>query len=142
LSTLALEGSSSGSAGDRERIPFALRYGDLVLLALALPAFLIAGLPMIGYAAASAAWLAARAIELAAARRSARALGGGDRRAAVGTLAAATLARVWLIALVVLLVGLADRDAGLAAAVLAAVVFTFHLGALFLGRLLAPEEQA
>jgi hypothetical protein len=141
LSTLALEGSSPDSAGDPERLPFALRYGDLVLLGFALPAFLIAGLPMLGYAAASAAWLAARAIELAAARRSARALGGGDRRAAVGTLAAATLARVWLIALVVLLVGLADRDAGLAAAVLAAVVFTFHLGALFLGRLLAPEEQ-
>jgi hypothetical protein len=111
-----------------------------VLLALALPVFVIAGLPMLGYAAATGAWLAARAIELAARRRSARALGGGDRRAAVGTLAAATLARVWLIALVVLLVGLAERDAGLAAAVLAVVVFTYHLGALFLARALGPEE--
>jgi hypothetical protein len=141
LSTLALEGSDAGSAGDRERLPFALRYGDLVLLALALPVFLIAGLPMLGYAAAAGAWVAARAIEAVALRRSARALGGGDRRAAVGTLAAATLARVWLIALVVLLVGIAEREAGLAAAVLAVVVFTFHLGALFLGRLLGPEEE-
>jgi hypothetical protein len=144
LSTLALEGSSirSGPAEDRERTPFALRYGDLVVLGLALPVFVIAGLPMLGYFPAAGAWLAARGIELAAARRSARALGGGDRRAAVGTLAAATLARVWLIALVVLLVGLAEREAGLAAAVLAAIVFTFHLGALFLGRVLAPEERA
>jgi hypothetical protein len=127
---------------DRERLPFALRYGDLVLLALALPVFVIAGLPMLGYAAAAGAWLVARAIELAARRRSARALGGGDRRAAVGTLAAATLARVWLIALVVLLAGLAEREAGLAAAVLAVVVFTYHLGALFLARLLASEGEA
>jgi hypothetical protein len=144
LSTLALGGSSTraGQSADRERLPFALRYGDLFVLAVALPVFLIAGLPLLGYGAAAGAWLAARAIELVAARRSARALGGGDRRAAVGTLAAATLARVWLIALVVLLVGLAERDAGLAAAVLAAIVFTYHLGALFLGRVLTPGGGA
>jgi hypothetical protein len=123
-------------------LPLALRYGDLVVLAIALPVFLVAGLPMLGYAAATVAWLAARAIETFAARRSARALGGGDRRGAVGTLAAATLARVWLIALVVLLVGLAEREAGLAAAVLAAVVFTVHLGSLFIARVLVGQESA
>ena len=144
MSTLALGGSSTRArpAADRERVPFALRYGDLVVLAVGLPVFLIAGLPLLGYGAAAGAWIAARAIELVAARRTARALGGGDRRAAVGTLAAATLARVWLIALVVLLVGLAEREAGLAAAVLAVIVFTYHLGALFLARLLSPEERA
>jgi hypothetical protein len=134
--------ASSGPVGGRERTPFALQYGDLVVLVLALPVFLFAGFPMLGYAAAAAAWLAARAIELVAARRSARALGGGDRRTAVGTLAAATLAKVWLIALVVLLVGIVEREAGLAAAVLAVVVFTVHLGSLFVTRMLAGPEGA
>ena len=36
-----------------------LRYGDLVLLALALPAFLIAGWPMLGYVVAAGAAIAA-----------------------------------------------------------------------------------
>jgi hypothetical protein len=112
------------------------------VLAAALPVFSIAGLPMLGYAAATVAWLGARAIEALATRRSARALGGGNRRGAMGTLAAATLARVWLIALVVLLVGLAEREAGLAAAVLAAIVFTIHLGSLFIARVLVGEEGA
>ena len=34
-----------------------LRYGDLVLLALALPAFLIAGWPMLGYAAGGVSYM-------------------------------------------------------------------------------------
>jgi hypothetical protein len=134
--------ASAGPPGARGRTPFVLQYGDLVVLACALPVFLVAGLPMLGYAAAAGAWLAARAIELVAARRSARALGGGDRRGAVGTLAAATLARVWLIALVVLLVGIAEREAGLAAAVLAAILFTIHLGSLFVTRMLTGPERA
>ena len=41
-----------------------LRYADLGLLALALPIFLVAGLPMLGYAVAAAAWLAQHAILL------------------------------------------------------------------------------
>ena len=139
MSELALEGSSA--TGGSERTPFALRYGDLVVLALGLPVFLLAGLPMLGYGAAAAVWLLARAIELYAARHSARRLGSGDRRGAVGTLAAAILARVWLIALAVLLVGLTEREAGLAAAVLAAIVFTVHLAGLFAGRLLWPEGE-
>src|SRR4051812_3757147 len=35
----------------------ALRYLDLILLALVLPVFLLAGLPMIGYAVGAAAWI-------------------------------------------------------------------------------------
>ena len=36
----------------------ALRHLDLVVLALALPLFLVAGFPMLGYAAGAVAWLA------------------------------------------------------------------------------------
>jgi putative exporter of polyketide antibiotics len=43
---------------------------------------------------------------------------------------------VWLIALAVLLVGLAEREAGLAAALLSAALFTVYLTTQFVTRLL------
>jgi putative exporter of polyketide antibiotics len=118
----------------------ALRYADLGLLALALPAFIVAGWPLLGYAVAAVAWLAARGIEYAAKRRATRSMAGGDRQRALGTMAAATLGRVWLIALAVLLVGLAEREAGLASALLSLALFTVYMGAKVLDRLLYPEE--
>jgi putative exporter of polyketide antibiotics len=118
----------------------ALGYADLGLLALALGAFIVAGWPLLGYAVAAVAWLAARGIEYAAKRRATRSMAGGDRRRALGTMAAATLGRVWLIALAVLLVGLAEREAGLAAALLSLALFTVYMGAKVVGRLLYPEE--
>jgi hypothetical protein len=119
----------------------ALRYLDLALLAIALPVFIAAELPMAGYVVLAAAWIAQHAIELAADRASARALARGDRRAALGWVGATTLARVWLVALAVLLVGVVDeREAGLAAAVLAAILFTVHFGGRLLARLFEPES--
>ncbi|MCW2959367.1 MAG: hypothetical protein JWP18_2170, partial [Solirubrobacterales bacterium] len=41
-----------------------LRYLDLVILALALPVFLLADFPMLGYAAAAAAWIVQRLVQL------------------------------------------------------------------------------
>jgi hypothetical protein len=117
-----------------------LRYLDLAVIALALPVFLIAGLPMLGYAVAAGVWLAQHGIHLAADRHAGRVLSRGDRRSALGTLAAATLGRVWLVALAILLVGLAEREAGLAAAVLAAVLVTAFLGGQAIGHLLEPER--
>ena len=119
----------------------ALRYVDLVLLALALPAFIVAGWPLLGYAVAAAAWLAGRGIEYAAKRRATRSLAGGDRRTALGTMAAATLGRVWLITLAVLLVGLAEREAGLAAALLSLALFTLYMVSKVVDHLLYPEES-
>jgi putative exporter of polyketide antibiotics len=115
-----------------------VRYGDLVLLALALPAFLLAGWPMLGYAVA-AAWLAQRGIQLIATRRVRRSMASGDRRAALGIMGASTLGRVWLIALAVLIVGLVEREAGLAAALLSVALFTLYLGSRVFERLLYPE---
>jgi putative exporter of polyketide antibiotics len=119
----------------------ALRYGDLVLLALALPAFLIAGWPLLGYVVAAGAWLAQRGIQLIASRRVKRSMAGGDRRAALGIMGASTLGRVWLIAIAVLVVGLVEREAGLAAALLSAALFTLYFGSQVLDRLLHPEED-
>ena len=139
MSTFALEGSDAARVGGRA--PRALRHGDLALLALALPVFLIAGLPMVGYAAAAAAWLVQHAILVVAERRSIDALRRGERRTALGLIGASTLGRAWLVALAILLTGLlADREDGLAAAVLAAVLVTVHLGGRALARLLEPTE--
>jgi hypothetical protein len=111
------------------------------VLALALPVFLLAGFPMLGYGVAAAAWLVSRGFQLAAERRARGELARGNRRSALGAAALARLGRVWLVALAVLLVGIAERDAGLAAAVLSAVLFTFYLAGQGLAHLLERQEE-
>lgn len=140
MSTLALDGSS-GRAGSGSRAPLALRHADLVLLAAALPVFLVAGFPLVGYAVGAAAWLVQRGIQALADRRVTTALGAGNRQNAMGVLAATTLGRVWLVALAILLVGkLAEREDGLAAALLSLVLVTAYLGGLLVTKLIAGEE--
>ena len=139
MSTLAINGSSQVDGGGR--LSFVVRYADLGLLAIALPVFLLFGFPILGYVVCAAAWLAGRAMHLAAERSATASLGRGRRRNAMGTMAAATLGRVWLLALAILIVGLADRESGLAAAVLAAAVVTVYFAGQGIGRLLEPEEE-
>lgn len=118
-----------------------MRSADLTLLALALPIFLIAEFPLLGYAVAAVAWLAQHGIRIVAERHSATALRAGDRRSALRWIAAATLGRVWLVTAAILLVGLlADREDGLAAAVLCAALVTAHLGGTALSRLFASAS--
>jgi hypothetical protein len=112
------------------------------VLAAALPVFLLAGLPMLGYGVAAGAWLLASAIQIAAERRVRRSLEGGKRNTALGILAASTLGRVWLVAMAILLVGLAEREAGLAGAVLAAVLVTVHLAGMAIAHLIAADQEA
>lgn len=127
--------------GDSARMGSVARFADLVLLAAALPVFVLAELPMLGYAVAAAAWLVQRAILDLAERRAQRALAAGERRTAMGVTAMSSLGRVWMVALAVLLVGLlGEREDGLAAALLSALLFTVQLGGRALARLLAPEE--
>jgi hypothetical protein len=141
LSSLAIDGSEAPAAGARGRAPVALRHADLIVLALALPVFVLAGLPMLGYAVLAAAWIAQTAVLVFAQSRAAAALRRGERRQAMGAIAAATLGRVWLVTLTILLVGLlGEREDGLAAAVLSLVLVTVHFGALGFERLLYPEE--
>ena len=139
MSTLALEGSD---AGGRRRPGVLLRYADLGLLALALPLFVLADLPLLGYAVAAGAWLAQHAILALAERRGAAALGRGDRRTALAIIGGSTLGRVWLVTLAILLVGLlGEREDGLAAAVLSLALVTVHLGSLAVAKLLDPQEE-
>jgi hypothetical protein len=118
------------------------KHVDLLVLAAALAVFVLAGLPMIGYAAAAAAWLAQRAIQTLAARRAAAELAAGQRQRAMGVIAATTLGRVWLMTTVILLTGLlAEREDGLAAAILVVVLFTVSFAAAGLAHLFEPEGE-
>jgi L-asparagine transporter-like permease len=120
-----------------------VRYGDLALLALALPIFIAAGWPLVGYAAAAAAWVAQHLMIVFSGRASRAALAAGERNRALGIVGATTLGRVWLVAMAILLVGLlGEREDGLAAAVLTLALVTVHLGCLASSKLLYPEEDA
>jgi hypothetical protein len=102
---------------------------DLIALGLALPAFVAAGLPLLGWGATTASWLAARGIQTFVERR---ALATGTRQAALSARAASFMARLFLVTLAVFGAGLVEREAGVAAGVLAATVFTFWFIALFI----------
>jgi hypothetical protein len=117
------------------------KYVDLLALVAALAVFLLGGFPLLGYAVAAAAWLAQRGIQVLAGRRSKQLLAAGNRQKAMGVIAATTLGRVWLMATAVLLVGLAVREAGLASAVLLAVLFTISFAAQGLVHLLDDEPE-
>jgi hypothetical protein len=118
------------------------KHVDLLVLAAALAVFVLGGLPLLGYAVAAAAWLAQRGIQVLAARRTAAELAAGNRQRAMGIVAATTLGRVWLMVTAVLLGGIAEREAGLAAAVLLLVLFTISFAAQGIAHLFEPEGQA
>jgi hypothetical protein len=101
----------------------ALRYFDIVLLVLALPVFIVGGLPMLGYAVGAAAWIVQRAIQVYLNRKAAAA---DDPRTVVGITAGSMIGRAWLVALTIFAAGVEENDAGLAAAVLVIVLFTAY----------------
>jgi hypothetical protein len=101
-----------------------IRNLDLALLALALPVFLVAGLPLLGYATALVIWLMWRTIG-AYAERKARATTDLGRMAAIAT--GSMIGRGWLMGLTLLAVGLsAGDDVGLSAVVLCLLLFTTY----------------
>jgi hypothetical protein len=118
------------------------KYVDLVVLAVAAVVFIVGGFPLLGYFTALAVWLVQRGIQWLAQKRSNEALKNGNRQRAMGITAATGLARVWLMCVVVLLVGLAERTAGLSSAILLAALFTISLGAAGMAYLLEPEGQS
>jgi hypothetical protein len=117
------------------------KHVDLLALATALAVFVLGGLPLLGYAVAAAVWLAQRGVQILASRRARADLGEGNRQRAMGMVAATSLGRVWLMATAVLLVGIAEREAGLAAALLLLALFTVSFAAQGIAYLLEPEGQ-
>jgi hypothetical protein len=99
-----------------------LRNLDIAVLALALPVFLLADLPLLGYATALVVWVMWRSIGAYADRR-AQATEDLGRMAAITT--GSMIGRGWLMGLTLIAVGLAaGDDVGLSAAVLCVVLFT------------------
>jgi hypothetical protein len=117
----------------------ALRYLDIVILILALPVFLAADLPMLGYAAAALAWLVQRAIQIVLIRKAAAS---DDPRTVVGITAGSMIGRAWLVALTIFAAGMKDNDAGLAAAVLVIILFTAYFTVSMIMRPFEKPEQA
>ena len=100
---------------------------DLILLALALPLFIVAGLPVLGWVTAAGIWLLWRGIGEWADRRAAAAAAENDPRKMAGIAAGSMIGRGWLLGLILLGVGLATSDdVGLSAALLSLALFTVH----------------
>lgn len=118
------------------------KHVDLLVLAAALAVFVLGGLPLLGYLVAAVAWLAQRGIQVLAGRRTVAELAAGNRQRAMGIVAATTLGRVWLMVTAVLLGGIVEREAGLAAAFLLLALFTISFAAQGIAHLLEPEGQA
>jgi hypothetical protein len=100
-----------------------MRNVDVPVLAIALVIFLVAGLPIVGWVTGAGAWGIQRAVsELAIKKANAS----DDPRTKVGLLAGSMIGRGWLVAGIILAVGLGDNGAGLSAAVLFLAVFTLQ----------------
>lgn len=115
-----------------------LTYFDLVVLVLALPVFLVGGLPMAGYATGGGIWLIQRAIQEFANRKAKES---DDPRKVVGIAAGSMIGRGWLVALTILGAYFAagrDDRVGLSAAVLVIVLFTAYFT---VSMILRPFQQ-
>ena len=98
-----------------------MRNIDVPFLALALVIFLVAGLPLLGWLTGAGAWAVQRGIDALARRK---AIAATDPRTKVGVLAGSMLARGWIVAGIIIAIGLGNNDAGLSGAVLFLVTFT------------------
>jgi hypothetical protein len=100
-----------------------MRNIDVPVLALALVLFLVTGLPILGWVTGAGAWAIQRAISELVVRKAEKAT---DARTKVGLLAGSMIGRGWLVAGIILAVGLGNNDAGLSGAVLFLAVFTLQ----------------
>jgi hypothetical protein len=100
-----------------------MRNVDVLVFALTLPLFVVAGWPLLGWLTAAGAWTLQRLISEFAVRKAEAA---DDPRTTVGLLAGSMIGRGWLVAGIIIAVGLQNNDAGLSAAVLFLAVFTIQ----------------
>lgn len=115
--------SVAAESADRPGSAFSpIKVIDLVILALALPVFLVAGWPVMGWVTAAAVWAMWRGIGHWAETRAAAT---DDPRRVAGYAAGSMIARGWIMGITIVAAGLAiGDDVGLSAALLAIVLFT------------------
>lgn len=101
-----------------------LRNLDLLLLGVALPVFVVADLPLLGWLTAAVIWVAWRAIGEWTDRK-ARAIGSSNPGKLAGIATGSLIGRGWMMGLILIGVGLLTDDrTGLSAALLCVVLFT------------------
>jgi hypothetical protein len=109
-----------------------LRYLDVCLVLATAPFVLAGGMPTLGYVIGAAAWLLTRA---GTAFMQSRAVRVGDARVRAGLQVASMMARVWLVALAVILARYAgSKDDGIMAAALVLAAFTVYFVMSFITR--------
>jgi hypothetical protein len=96
---------------------------DIVLLVCALPIFIGAGLPILGWIGGSAAYIAQRVIGELLNRSATMA---EDVSGVLGVMVGGTIARGFLVALTIFGVGMIDNDAGASAGFLFLAAFTVY----------------
>ena len=112
-------------------------YLDLFVLAFALPVFIAAGLPILGWVAGGGAWIAQRIVRGVLENR---ARASDDIRTVAGLTAGSMIARGWIVALAVFVVGVStDNETGLSAAVLVIALFTVFFS---MNMFMRPFEDA
>jgi hypothetical protein len=122
LTTLAIERPSEGHDGERGIA--LIKYLDLALLVIALPVFVLTGLPLLGWAGAAVGWTGQRLIQHLIEVRAEQT---EDTRSFFQLMAGSIIGRSWFLVISIITVGLIEQEAGLTAAVLSAIVFTCYL---------------
>jgi hypothetical protein len=100
-----------------------LKNVDVIALAVALVLFLVAGFPIVGWLTGAGAWAVQRGINEFVVRKAEKAT---EIRTRVGLLAGSMIARGWIVAGIIVAVGLGNSKAGLSAAILFLAVFTLQ----------------
>jgi hypothetical protein len=118
-----------------------LKHIDLALLVIALPVFLAAGFPMLGYATGAVAWLLQAAVKEISERKARET---DDPRKMVGITAGSMIGRGWLVAITIFagyFAGGSDDHVGLSAAVLVIVLFSAYFAATLIVRPFENHHQ-
>ena len=102
----------------------AIRYLDIAVVAVALPVFLFAGLPLLGWVGGTVGWIGQRLIQAGLEKKASQT---DDPRGFFRLMAGSLIGRSWFLVLTIFATGLIEREAGLAAALLALVAFTTYL---------------
>lgn len=102
----------------------AVRYLDLAVIALALPVFLLADLPLLGWIGAAVGWGGQRLIQAGLEKKASMT---EDPKGFFRLMAGSLIGRSWFLVLVIFATGLIERSAGLYAALLALITFTTYL---------------
>ena len=116
MSTAALKTSKGGKLRIAQTV-------DLWLVGLALPFFLVAGLPILGWVTGAGIWIAQRLVQAFFRKRVSSM---DEPRRVTGTIVISTMIRAWGSAAVVLAVGIRDEQVGLSAVVMIVALFSVY----------------